>query len=146
MSVISFSSCLGPGTPWSKEWCWCLAPICGTGISNTLGMEDTDAGPPSATTHNWVVADIPRRVASSMILVRSCRGTKVLPSSQESRLIWPPQMLGKPSPLPLSGASALIHFLCAPVGGIGCGCMAQLGLSNGLGGWFDGLSSLDSFR
>ena len=58
MSTISSSSCLGAGTPWSEEWHWHLAPNCGAGISDTLGMEDAGASPPSTlegqlVAHHW---------------------------------------------------------------------------------------------
>ena len=79
MSTVSSSSCLRAGTPWSEEWHWFLAPIYGTDISDTLGMEDTGASPPSAAACHWVVADIPRRVASGTSLVRSCRGYRSAP-------------------------------------------------------------------
>ena len=51
-------------------------PICGAGIPNTLGMEDTGASVLSATTHSLVVANIPRRAASGTLPVWSCRGYK----------------------------------------------------------------------
>ena len=49
MAAVSSSISLRVGTPWSEEQHWHLAPICGTGISDTLGMEDAGAGPLSTT-------------------------------------------------------------------------------------------------
>ena len=78
-----------------------LACVCGTGISDTLGMEDAGASPPSATACSWTVADIPKRAASGTLLVRSCRGYRSVPQF---------------SPQPSLGAPALTHYPCEPAG------------------------------
>ena len=52
-------------------------PFCthrGTDISNTLGMEAVDIGSLPATACSWVVAGIPKMVASGTLPVRSCKG------------------------------------------------------------------------
>ena len=76
---ISSSSCPGVGTPWSEEWHQCFMPACDADISDTLGMEAAGAGSPSAMAHNWVVADIPRRAANEMSLVRNYRRYRSVP-------------------------------------------------------------------
>ena len=122
ISTVSSSSCLKVRTPWSKEWCQCFVPACGTHISNTLGMGAAGAGPLSATACSWAAPNIPRRVASGTLLVRNCTGYRSFPRPWVGRLVWlpqrPPWRLGDHTlSLPLSGTPALTHYLREPVGG-----------------------------
>ena len=122
ISTVPSSSCLGVGILWSEEWHCCFMPVCGGVISETLGRGAAGASPLSAMAHNWAVANIPRSMASDTLPVRSCRGYRNVPqaSGRQAHMATqrPPQRLGNPtSPLPLSGAPVLAHYLCEPIGG-----------------------------
>ena len=74
---------LCPASVWAHlglgEWHQHFAPMFGTGIPDTLGMESAGASPLSAMACSWVVTNIPRMVGRGIPPVRSCRGYKSAP-------------------------------------------------------------------